>query len=353
MRLIRFALPVLMLLSQSNVSSSWGGTIGLAAHVNGKVITTSEVQEAVEAQRSMIMVTVTNPEERIAKLRELEDQALFALLERELILSEFAKMGGSIRKEYVEDNINDIIRENFGGDRDKFVAELAKQNMTPKKFRELREKMIIVQVMRQRQVKDLPPPTPREVQEYYDKNLDKFRDKDFIRISTITIPKYPVADLNSNPESQRKLAQEIRAKLVNGADFAQLAKLHSQDSHGSDGGAWDWIERNQMGKQVADAAFPLKTGAISPVTEVDANYMIILCDAKRPGIQSPLEKVRPDIEKSIQSEKSHNILSSWARSLALKAAIGPEEVRSRFLTYLAKEPGLNQVPANKVQTAQQ
>ena len=325
-----------MLLPLSGISSLNGASIGIAARINGKIITTSEVREAVDAQRAMIMMTLHDPSEQAARLREVEDQALFALLERELVLTEFTRMGGSIRSQYVDDQVNDIVRENFAGDREKFISELAKQGMTPKKFRELREKMIVVQVMRSRQLKDLPPPTPAEVEAYYKTNAAKYRDKDFIKISTITIPKYPVGDVNASPESQKKLAEELRTKLNNGADFGALAKTYSQDSHSSVGGAWDWIERSQMGKLVADAAFDLKAGSVSRVVEVDANYMLILCNAMRPGNQVELDKVRPEIEKAVQSEKGRHTIGNWTRTMAGKAAISPEDVRQRFMDYLRK-----------------
>jgi peptidyl-prolyl cis-trans isomerase SurA len=326
-------LTILAGLSQSQGDTSFG----IAAVINGKVITTSEVREAVEAQRAMISMTVRDPAEQERRLRELEDQALFALLERELILTEFAKMGGTIKREYVEDSINEIIRDNFQGDREKFIAELAKQNMTPKKFRELREKMIVVQVMRQRHTKETSPPTPAQVEAFYAKHADKFREKDFIKISTITMPKYAVGDANSSPETQKKLLEEIRTKISGGSDFALLAKANSQDSHADEGGAWDWIERSQMDKQVADVAFALKPGAISKVVDVGPSYMIILCDARRPGATVPLEKIRPEIEKSIQAETGKSTMIRWTRGMASKASITPEATRARFMEYLARE----------------
>lgn len=329
--LVLFALQLGII--ESNADSSYG----IAAVINGKVLTTSEVREAVESQRAMIGMTVRDPAEQARRMHEVEDQALFALMERELILTEFAKMGGTIKREYVDDNINEIVRDNFQGDREKFISELAKQNMTIKKFRELREKMIVMQVMRQRQLKDNPPATPVQVDAFYEKYADKFREKDFIKISTITMPKYAVGDASASPETQKKLLDELRTKITGGSDFAQLAKTYSQDSHADQGGAWDWIERSQMDKLVADVSFALKPGGVSAVVDVGPSYMIILSDSRRPGAKTPLEKVRPDIEKAIQSEVGKSIIMRWTRSMATKAAITPENVRTRFMEYLEKD----------------
>lgn len=315
-----------------------GATYGIAATVNGKPITSKEVRDAVEAQEQMIRMTAKDGDEAQRRLSDLHERALDALIERQLVLSEFEKMGGSIKPEYVEDEIKRIIIENFGGDREKFIVELAKTGMTLKKFRELQEKMIVVQVMKQQHMRGIAPPTPAEVNSFFNKNSDKFREKDFVKISTITIPKYPVGGDNSvTVESQKKTAEEVRAKIAGGGDFAQLAKTYSQDSHAEQGGEWDWIERSQMDKKVADTAFSLKAGAISKVIDVGSSFIIILCVAKRPGPDVSIDKVRPDIEKIIKAEKARSAINGWLISLARKSTIQPERVRNTFMSRIGRE----------------
>lgn len=323
-----------MQLGASHVSAA---SYGIAVVVNGKAITTSEVREAIQAQEQLIRMQIKDQRMAEAKLAELRSSALYALIERQLVLSEFEKLGGSIKAQYVEDDVNNIIRQSFNGDREKFLYELAKTGMTIKKFREQREKMMVVSVLRARQVKDLPPPTPAQVESYYRKNGEKFRDKDYIKFSTITIPKYPVGDVNASPESQKKLAEEIRTKISGGADFAQMAKTYSQDSRADAGGDWGLQERATLSTQIADVAFALKPGGVSKVTEVDANYMIIYCEAKQPGNQEPLEKVRPQIEKVISAEMAREAVNRWLSGLAKKAVIQPENVRENFYKWLEKQ----------------
>jgi peptidyl-prolyl cis-trans isomerase SurA len=332
------AAALTLVLMQSCVSLSIGQQVnGIAATVNSKVITKSEVREAVEAQAAMIRGAVKDPAQQQMLLDQLRDRALDALIERQLVLSEFDHMGGSIREEYVDDQVNNIVRDSFQGDRDKFVSELARSNMTMRKFRDLQSKMIVVQVMKQRQMKNLAPPTPAEVEEYYNKHPEKFRDKDFIKMSTITIPKYPAGgDSSATPAAQKKLIDEVRQKVVGGADFGQLAKTYSQDSHTDTDGKWDWVERSLLDKGIAEVAFSLKPGSVSKVVDVGPSYMLILCEAKRPGNSTPLEQVRSDIEKAIKQEKSREALNSWLTALARKASIQPDSVRDGYLKRMDK-----------------
>lgn len=298
-----------------------GSGNGVAAVVNGKVITKSEVREAVEAQTQMLRIQLRDdPAKLQSEIAEVRAKALDNLIDRELVLGEFSKLGGVIKPQYVDDDINQIVREGFKGNRDAFVTELAKSGMTMKKFRELREKMIKVQVMRARHAGDLPPPTPREVDDFYQKNGDKYRDKDMIKISTITIPKF-TGETGSTAESQRKLAQEVRSKVLAGGDFPTLARSYSKDSQAESGGERDWMERKTMDKSLATVAFGLKTGGLSQVIDEPAAFVLIRCDAKKLGDPVPLDKVRPEIEKAINAEKAKGSLDKWLENLRRKAVI--------------------------------
>lgn len=71
---------------------------GLAALVNGEVVTLAEVRMAVRTQAGVWLMSNRNAsvEEQKAKLAELETQALDDLIDTKLILSHFDTMGGTI-----------------------------------------------------------------------------------------------------------------------------------------------------------------------------------------------------------------------------------------------------------------
>jgi peptidyl-prolyl cis-trans isomerase SurA len=156
-------------------------------------------------------------------------------------------------------------------------------------------------------------------------------------MSTITIPKYPAGgDATATPAAQKKLIDELRQKIVGGADFGQLARTYSQDSHNDTDGKWDWVERTLLDKSIAEVAFALKPGSVSRVVDIGPSFMLILCEAKRPGKAVPLEQVRGDIEKIIKQEKSRDALTSWLTTLARKASIQPDSIRDGYMKRLDK-----------------
>jgi peptidyl-prolyl cis-trans isomerase SurA len=294
---------------------------GIAAVVNGNVITKSEVRDAVNAQEQMLRMQYQNdPGALQRELSSMRATALDGLIDRELVLAEFKRMGAAIKSQWVDDDVNGIIRESFKGNREAFVKELAESGMTLKKFRDMREKMMIVQAMRGKQAAEQPPATPAEVEAYYKKNVAKWRSGDMIKISTITIAKFS-GEASATPASQRKMAEEIHSKLVKGADFATTAKTYSQDSHAEDGGAWDWMPREQMKPSIANVAFNLKTGGLSGVIDDEAAYIIIACDAIKYGNSKPMNEVRQEIERSISNEKSKVVIDKWMEGLRKKAVI--------------------------------
>ena len=310
----------LILVSGTALAQSYSN--GPAAAVQGKVITKSEVRDTVRAQEQILMAMygATDPERMKKEIYETRANALDALIDRELILIEFAKVGGVIKPQYVDDQINNIVREAFKGDRDALVTELAKGGMSLKKFREMQEKNIVARVMKAKKAGDMPPATPKEVEEYYSKNVDKWRVGDQVKISTISVPKF-TGETGSSPEKQRKLAEEIRAKVVGGADFAATARTYSQDSRAEFGGAWDWMPRTELDPMIANTAMGLKTGGISQVLDKETNYIIVACDAKKLGAAPPMDKVRGDIQKMIEQEKSKKAIDEWMEQLRKKAVI--------------------------------
>lgn len=293
----------------------------IVAVVDGVPIAASEVRDTINAQEQILRYQFQNDPARLnQELAAVRASAIESLIDREILLAEFKKIGGVIKAQYVDDDINTIIRETFKGNRDAFVDELAKTGMSVKKFREQREKMIITNVMRARNAGENPPPTPREVEDFYNKHVDKWREGDQIKISTITIPKFS-GEAGSTPEKQKKLAQELRSKIVGGGDFAAAAKAYSQDSRAENGGSWDWMAKTDMMPAIANAAMALKTGGISPVLDQETSYIIVACDAKKLGNAPPLDKMRPEIERMINQEKSKANIDRWMESIRKKHVI--------------------------------
>jgi parvulin-like peptidyl-prolyl isomerase len=117
------------------------------------------------------------------------------------------------------------------------------------------------------------------------------------------------------------MAEEILGKLANGADFARMAQIYSEDSTRDLGGDWGWVERKTLAGPLEKAAFGLRAGKISNIVEVGGNYYILKVDERRGGVTKSLAEVRPDVEKKILQEEAQRLQENWLTGLREKATI--------------------------------
>ncbi len=133
--------------------------------------------------------------------------------------------------------------------------------------------------------------------------------------ATSAAPTPPVVDL------QRKLAEEILAKLDAGDSFDSLARVYSEGKEAKEGGDWGWVGRDILRKELNKTAFSLKPGQHSRVIETVEGYYILEVDDVKPAHTTPLAEVRDDIEKILLQQQRAQMQEQWVKDLRAKAYI--------------------------------
>jgi parvulin-like peptidyl-prolyl isomerase len=290
---------------------------GIAAVVNGDVITYSQVRQLSAPREKMLRQQLTGAELE-KQLIELRQLALKDLIDRRLVIQAFKKESYQIPDHIVDERMQQIIRESFGGDRNTFVKTLEAQNYTLGEFKEKELERIIVQAMRSHNVKTNTIISPTKVEDYYKKHRDEFSTKEQIKLQMIMISGQK--DTASAPV-QKALAEEVLGKLADGAEFDQTAKLYSEDSTRDNGGDWGWIERNTLAPALEKFAFNMPVGRISNIIDYAGNYYILKVEDKRGGTTRSLAEARSDIEKKLLQEEAQGIQQRWIAGLRAKAYI--------------------------------
>ncbi len=290
---------------------------GIAAVVNDKVITYSEVREVVEP-RERLLRSQYSGQELVKKITELRKAALQDLIDRQLIIQAFDKEKLVIPPHFIDERVEEVIRENFGGDRHAFIKTMESQKYTMSKFRDLERQKIIVQAMRSKNVKSNLIIPPGKVEEYYRKHKELFSSKAQVKLRMIMIPGHAEA---GGGAAQTSMAEEIRAKLITGADFDKMAQMYSEDSTRDLGGDWGWIDNKTLSAPLSEVAFNLKPGEISKVMDVGGNHYILKVEARQGGEAKPLKDVRSDIEGRLRQEQAQQLQEHWLASLRSKAYI--------------------------------
>ena len=196
---------------------------GIAAIVNNDVITYSEVRQLVEP-RERLLRSQYSGEELNKKIIELRKSALQDLIDRQLIVQQFEKDHLEIPGFFVDERVKEIIRDSFGGDRNAFIKTMEAQNYSLSKFRSLEREKIIVQAMRSKNVKSNLMVPPAQVEKYYHQHPELFSTKAQVKLRMIMIPGKGEAGPN---DPQLAMADEIRTKLITGADFDKMAQMYS------------------------------------------------------------------------------------------------------------------------------
>ena len=290
---------------------------GIAAIVNGEIITYSQVR-GLSAPRERLLRTQFKGEELEKQVKEARDAALKDLIDRQLIVQSFQKEKFELPEYFVEQRVNDIIREDFGGDRATFIKTLQAQNYSLSEFKKLEKEKIIVQAMRSKNVKPVTTISPTKVNEYYAKHKTEFTAKEQVKVRLIMIP---TRAAEGNSGAQKAIAEEILGKLADGAPFDRMAQMYSEDATRDAGGDWGWIERKTLAPQLEKVAFNLPPGRVSHVIELGPNYYILKVEEKRGGETPSLAKLRPEIEKKLMQEETQRQQEIWLAGLRQKAYI--------------------------------
>ncbi|HEV3148893.1 MAG TPA: peptidylprolyl isomerase [Chthoniobacterales bacterium] len=290
---------------------------GIAAIVNGDVITYSQVR-GLSAPREKLLRSQATGEELVNKIKQARQAALNDLIDRQLIIQAFKKESYQIPDHFVDERVHEIIQESFGGDRNTFIKTLEAQNYTLGEFKKQETERMIVQAMRGKNVKRNLIISPVKIEEYYKNHREEFTAKEQIKLRMIMIPGH--AD-TGNSAAQKAMAEEVLGKLAGGAEFDRMAQIYSEDSTRELGGDWGWIERKTLAAPLEKVAFNLPVGRISRIVEFGGNYYILKVDDKHGGATRSLAEVRPEIEKKLIQLEAQNLQERWIASLRSKAYI--------------------------------
>lgn len=290
---------------------------GIAAVVNGEVITYSEVRNLV-GPRERLLHSQFSGEELAKKIKEAREAALKDLIDRQLIVQSFKEEKFQIPEHFVDEQVNEIIRSDFGGDRNAFIKTLQAQNFSLGEFKKMQLDRIIVSAMRGKNVKKNTIISPTKVSEYYQKHREEFTTKEQVKLRMIMIPTHTA---DGNGAAQKGLAEEILGKLASGAPFDRVAQMYSEDSTRDLGGDWGWIERKTLAAPLEKVAFNLPPGKISNIVTLEPNLYILKVEEKRGGDRPSLATLRPEIEKRLFQEEAQRQQELWLAGLRQKAYI--------------------------------
>lgn len=134
-------------------------------------------------------------------------------------------------------------------------------------------------------------------------------------------------------ETEEK-AQELRAQLDAGADFAALAAEHGTDGTASRGGELGWFVRADMVPEFSDAAFAMEPGTVSDPVKSAFGWHLIKLNERRDKPAPALEEVREGLVSELAQQAQQAILGELRDAAEVtrpERKLPPEAIRADSL----------------------
>ncbi len=175
-----------------------------------------------------------------------------------------------------------------------------------------------------------------EIEASYEKEKEsRFTEPRQVRARHILLRVSPDASEKEKQEAREKLESWRREVVEDGADFAALAREHSEDPGSKEaGGELGWFGEGRMVKPFEEAAFALSPGEVSQVVETPFGLHLIQVEEVREARVRPLEEVREEIATELRRERARERAGAAAREDRQAAARGED------LKLLAEKRGL-------------
>ena len=295
----------------------------VVAVVNQDVITLSELQEAVALFLQENREKAPSPGER----PELERRVLERLVDHRLQVQEARREKIEVGEEELREAVQEFVGRSGMG-RAQLEAEFKRQGLSWETVRqEVRDQLMIRKVVRRR-VGSRVSVTDGEVEEHFRENREKFETGLKFHVRHLAI-------LADPPESDaawaeaRKRIEAVVDDLLAGADFAELARRHSQDPSARAGGDLGELARGELQPQFEEAILKLGVGEVTPpIRSASGLHLFRLEDREELSAQAEAQ-IRQQIRELLLRRKFQERHDAWLREIRGRALISlrPEDAK--------------------------
>jgi parvulin-like peptidyl-prolyl isomerase len=208
----------------------------------------------------------------------------------------------------------DKLKEEHGGG-DQFYASMG---LSPEQDGLIQRDLSVnlqVESLRDSACQSIPAPTEAECRAYYESHTQQFSDKDEVRASHI---------FKSVRETEKREAIfmalcEVRQRLVDGADFTGLARVHSdKPAEEIDLG---FFKRGELMDEFEIVTFSMKEGEVSPVFATQHGFHLAKVTERKTGKPKAFGSVRADIEAELAAQRQEAKLQELVDELKKTAKI--------------------------------
>lgn len=287
---------------------------GVAAMVNKSVITFDDVRSAslrpMEAARRLSR-TESEFEQRS---QQIQRDVLEQLIERELIVHEFAAKGYNLPESIIDEIVDRQMKDEFG-DRLTLTKTLRLRGQSYESWRKDQRDQFVIAQMTIRNINQNIVVSPKKIERHYAEHAEKYRVGDRAKIRMILV------DKARHPAGESRAISEAALKRIRaGEDFAAVAESVSDDARRFKGGDRGWLENRDadLRRELRDWVFKPESAGVSDPIEVEGAIFIVKVEEKKPAGVLPLAEVREDVETTLRNEERERLRRAWIKRIRQK-----------------------------------
>ncbi len=241
----------------------------VAAVVNDGVVLQSELDDQVV----MISERLKQQKLELPPDNVLRQQVLERLVLQEIEMQRANKAGIKVPDEALNSAMQDVAQRN-NIPLSQLPEALQAQGIDYASYRDAMRRELTLTLLRQRDVIQRISVTPREVDQYLDKQKNAPEQTGEYNVSHILIA-VPQAATPEQLDTADKRASEVYTRAQAGEDFAKLAVAFSNSQTALEGGALGWRKGTELPTFLTDLIAHLKAGEVSKPLRTPTGYHII------------------------------------------------------------------------------
>jgi len=295
------------------------------AKVNGEIINYSTYKRALDvATKELSAVSLeqisptANPQKNI-NTPGFKRKILDGLVNNILIIQGSKMLGVEAEEKEISQKMKSIMK-GFPNE-STFYAALAEENILPNEYKDGIIKQILIQKISKKLIND-EEITTSDIQSYYLTNPTMFKEEYLIE-----------ANLIKNTDSN--LLKELKTKIDNGENFAELAKKYSTHESSKKGGLVNEDELSEIGNDLIKKVVYIDENTNCSLIQINDDYYLIKLNKKVKNPEIKFGLVQDKIKDFLIKRRGETLFDSWLNDWKKSSFI---EINEK---YFEKDPDQN------------
>ena len=247
----------------------------VAAVVNDGVVLESEVDEKLAAVKD----NLKTKGQQMPPDAVIRQQILESLIVQEAEQQRADRAGIKVSDETLNNAMTEVAQRN-GISLQQLPQALAAQGIDYASYRDSMRRELTLRLLQQRDVVTKISITPREIDQYLDRQAHHPSANAEYNVSHILIA-VPQEATTAQLEAAQKKADDVYQRAKGGEDFAKLAIANSNSQTALDGGELGWRKGTELPTVLADTVLSLKVGDVSAPVRAPTGFNIVRLNEMR------------------------------------------------------------------------